>query len=156
MRWCSLLAALIACGCATLTPAGAAVSVYRAPLDAPLARRSMPEGCRLLTTNKPVSRSELDLNGQNDPFQLERNTTGAAGIQCPARALPDDLIPTRFRLPEFLADHGLPTERRDMVHGGSRELLVHDGRHSPDFDPTEDFARCTSVLKCTPSLSKGR
>src|ERR1700688_1089391 len=79
MRWCSLLAALFACGCVTLTPQGERVSVYRAPLNAIPSKRSMPEGCRLLRTKPPVSMPELDLEGQKDPFRRERNAEGAEG-----------------------------------------------------------------------------
>lgn len=79
MRWCSLLLALIACGCVTLTPEGARVSVYRAPLEAEPSKRTMPEGCRLVSAQPPVSMPELDLEGQKDPFRRERNTEGAAG-----------------------------------------------------------------------------
>jgi hypothetical protein len=74
-----LLVALFACGCTTLTPAGSRVSVYRAQLDAIPAKRSMPEGCRLLTATPPVSMPELDLEGQKDPFRRERNAEGTRG-----------------------------------------------------------------------------
>ena len=83
MRWCSLLAALFACGCVTLTPQGERVSVYRAPLNAIPSKRSMPEGCRLLRTKPPVSMPELDLEGQKDPFRRERNAEGAEGEESP-------------------------------------------------------------------------
>jgi len=55
------------------------VSVYRAPLDAVPSIRRMPEGCRLLTAKTPVSMTELDLEGQKDPFRRERNAEGAGG-----------------------------------------------------------------------------
>jgi len=67
------------CGCVTLSPAGAHVSVYRAPLDAPPALRSLPEGCRRLSAKPPISMPELDLEGQKEPFRVERNETGEAG-----------------------------------------------------------------------------
>ena len=79
MRWCLLLAVVFACGCATLTPEGARVSVYRDLLEDPPPQQAMPEGCRLLATKPPVSWSELDLEGQKDPFRAERNEAGAAG-----------------------------------------------------------------------------
>ena len=79
MRWCSLLIALVACGCATLTPEGARVTVYRAPLEADPSKRSMPEGCRLVTAQPAVSMPEMDLDGQKDPFRRERNAEGASG-----------------------------------------------------------------------------
>jgi hypothetical protein len=79
MRWCSLLPAIFACGCVSLTPEGARVSVYRAPLDGRPAQRSMPEGCRLLASAPPVPMTELDIEGQKDPFRVERNQAGAAG-----------------------------------------------------------------------------
>jgi hypothetical protein len=66
-------------GCVALTPEGARVSVYHAPLNGPPLQRAMPEGCRLLTTKPPLSMPELDLEGQKDPFRRERNEVGAAG-----------------------------------------------------------------------------
>jgi hypothetical protein len=72
--------ALFACGgCIALTPEGARVSVYRAPLDALPAKRSMPDGCQLITAKPRVSMPELDLEGQKDPFRRDRNSEGAAG-----------------------------------------------------------------------------
>ncbi|PWT86005.1 MAG: hypothetical protein C5B57_01910 [Blastocatellia bacterium] len=78
MRWLLPLV-LCVCGCIALTPKGMGVSVYRAPLDGLPAQRSMPAGCRLLFTKPPVSMPELDLEGQKDPFRVERNEAGAAG-----------------------------------------------------------------------------
>jgi hypothetical protein len=79
MRWCAALFAVLTCGCVTLTRAGAQVGVYRAPLRDPPAERNMPEGCRLLARRSPVSMSELDIEGQKDPFRPARNETAAAG-----------------------------------------------------------------------------
>jgi hypothetical protein len=79
MRWCTVLLCVVACGCVALTSEGARVSVYRAPLDGPPAKRTMPKGCRLLATKPPISMPELDLEGQKDPFRVERNEAGAAG-----------------------------------------------------------------------------
>ena len=79
MRRCLLLPAVFASGCVTLTPEGARVSVYRAPLEGLPAQHSMPTGCRLLSTKPPVTMTELDMEGQKDPFRLERNQVGAAG-----------------------------------------------------------------------------
>jgi hypothetical protein len=74
-----LVVAALASGCATLTPAGAGVSVYRGQLDAPAANRSMPVGCELKSSNQPVPMTELDMEGQKDPFRVERNRAGEAG-----------------------------------------------------------------------------
>src|ERR1700680_447017 len=79
MRWCAVVICVFACGCVALTPEGARVSVYRAPLDGLPFQRTMPEGCRLLATKSPVPMPELDLEGQKDPFRMERNEAGAAG-----------------------------------------------------------------------------
>jgi hypothetical protein len=79
MGRCSLLLAVFACGCVSLTPNGARVSVYRASLDGLPSQRSMPEGCRLLVTKPSMPMSELDMEGQKDPFRVERNEAGAAG-----------------------------------------------------------------------------
>ena len=78
-RWCSVLPGVFAFGCVALTPEGARVSVYRGPLDGPPFQRAMPEGCRLVATKPPISMPELDLEGQRDPFRMERNEAGAAG-----------------------------------------------------------------------------
>jgi hypothetical protein len=77
-RWCLLLLVLT-CGCETLTPEGARVSVYRASLDSLPAQRAMPTGCRLLSTQPAVTTTELDIEGQKDPFRTARNEVGAAG-----------------------------------------------------------------------------
>jgi hypothetical protein len=79
MRWCTVLLGVFACGCVALTPEGARVSVYSAPLNGLPHNRSMPDGCRLLATKPPISMPELDLEGQKDPFRVERNDAGAAG-----------------------------------------------------------------------------
>ncbi|HJZ76331.1 MAG TPA: hypothetical protein VKE51_31565 [Vicinamibacterales bacterium] len=79
MRWWLLLLATGAWACATLTPEGSRVSVFQAPLNAPPARRRMPSGCQLLFTRPAVSMTELDMEGQKDPFRRQRNQTGAAG-----------------------------------------------------------------------------
>jgi hypothetical protein len=74
-----LLLGMLACGCSTLTPDGARVWVYQAPLDAPPAQRDMPTGCRLVQTKPAVSMTELDMEGQKDPFQLQRNEAASSG-----------------------------------------------------------------------------
>ena len=74
-----LLIACCLCGCASLTPEGARVTVYQVPLDRPSPQRQMPSGCRLLSATPTHSISELDLTGQKDPFRAERNAAAAAG-----------------------------------------------------------------------------
>ncbi len=39
----------------------------------------MPEGCELLSSTPPTDMTELDLEGQRDPFRAQRNQAGAAG-----------------------------------------------------------------------------
>src|SRR5262245_45534298 len=39
----------------------------------------MPEGCRLVASRKPTSMTELEMQGQRDPYRAERNAAGAAG-----------------------------------------------------------------------------
>jgi hypothetical protein len=68
-----------ACGCATLPADQTQVPVYRAPLDGPPSRRAMPEGCRLLTTSSPVSMTELEMEGQKDPYQIQRSRARSDG-----------------------------------------------------------------------------
>jgi hypothetical protein len=79
MRWLALLPSVVVYGCVTLTPEGAGVSVYRAPIEGVQSQRQMPQGCRLVATKPPVSMTELDMEGQKDPFRVERNEAGAAG-----------------------------------------------------------------------------
>lgn len=73
------VACALSAACVTLTPAGAHVSVYRAPLDAPPQDRRMPEGCTLVGASRPTAMPELDLYGQRDPFREERNAAGREG-----------------------------------------------------------------------------
>ena len=79
MRRYLLLPVVLACACVSLTPAGAGVSVYRAPLDAVPAQRSMPQGCVLLASKPPVTMTEQEMEGQKDPYRVQRNEAGAAG-----------------------------------------------------------------------------
>src|SRR5204863_3757960 len=59
----------------------AAVSKLLKRIDTRLLRElaESAEGCRLLATKPPVSMTELDIEGQKDPFRRERNEAGAAG-----------------------------------------------------------------------------
>jgi hypothetical protein len=77
MRLTILLSAWMSCAMAA--SASIDVSVYQAPLDAPPARRAMPSGCRLVHTSKRVSLTELDMQGQKDPYRAQRREAAAAG-----------------------------------------------------------------------------
>src|SRR5262245_64695872 len=79
MRACWLAVGILAGACVSLTDGGARVSVYQAPLDGTPAQRRMPEGCRLLSRTPQTSTTELDLEGQKDPFRVQRNEAAAAG-----------------------------------------------------------------------------
>jgi hypothetical protein len=70
---------LFLCSCTTLSPEGARVSVYTANMDAPPRQRSMPGGCRRLAVKPKVAMTELEMEGQNDPYRAARNEAGAAG-----------------------------------------------------------------------------
>jgi len=75
-----LAAMLHLCACtAVLTPEAARVAVYEAPMDGAPAQRSMPEGCRLVTSSPSDTMTELDLEGQKDPLRRYRNDAAAAG-----------------------------------------------------------------------------
>ena len=74
-----LLLVLVAFGCVTLTPDGKRVSVYTAPHDAPPAGREMPDGCRKLGVLPEEWMSELEMDGQAEPFLKQRNAAAAAG-----------------------------------------------------------------------------
>ncbi len=76
---CWLLVLIAAYACITLTPEGARVTVYRAPLDEPQARYAMPQGCRLIAEAPAVSMTELEIEGQKDPYVVQRNRAAAAG-----------------------------------------------------------------------------
>jgi len=78
MRWWVLLVAG-ACGCATLTPEGASVLVYRAPLEAQPSRAPMPEGCRLLKESQPINITELELEIDKHPYRTQQNEAAATG-----------------------------------------------------------------------------
>lgn len=79
LRSLTLLLGVLAGGCTTLTPAGARVAVYQAPLDAVAAKRSLSDGCTLVATKPSVTMPELDLEGQKDPFREARNEAAASG-----------------------------------------------------------------------------
>jgi hypothetical protein len=79
MRSFAIAAVVCACGCVTLTTAGSNVRVFRAPLEAPLDRRAMPADCRLVAATQPIPMTELEIEGQKNPFARERNAAGANG-----------------------------------------------------------------------------
>jgi hypothetical protein len=70
---------LIASGCVTLTPEGGRVSVYTAPLDAPPARRELPDGCQRVVALPGDWMSEREMEGQAHPFWRQRNAAAASG-----------------------------------------------------------------------------
>jgi hypothetical protein len=55
------------------------VAVYKASLDTAPANGRMPDGCRLLAQKPPVDMTELEIEGQKDPYRVFRNEAGAAG-----------------------------------------------------------------------------
>jgi hypothetical protein len=65
--------------CVTLTPAGAGVTVYKAALVSERDQREPLAGCRRLSSSEPRFITELEMEGQKDPFRVERNATGAEG-----------------------------------------------------------------------------
>jgi hypothetical protein len=79
MRLTILLSAFMGVAWAAVPSAPVDVSVYEAPLDAPPARRAMPPECRLVHTSKRVSLTELDMQGQKDPYRVQRREAAAAG-----------------------------------------------------------------------------
>jgi hypothetical protein len=79
MRWPMLCIAIACGGCATVTPAGARVAVYSAPLNSTQPRHGMPAGCTLLSSTSPVAMTELEMTGQNDPFREQRDAAAAVG-----------------------------------------------------------------------------
>jgi hypothetical protein len=80
MRWpIVVVSVLLMSGCLTLTPEGARVAVYKAPLDGPPAKREMPDGCRKISGLGEDRFSETEIEGQADPYRRQRNTVGGAG-----------------------------------------------------------------------------
>jgi hypothetical protein len=79
MRCWLLSFAVLAFSCVTLTPDGARVAVYQAPLGGESGHRGLPRGCRLRATLPPTTMTELELEGQKDPFRVERNRAAAEG-----------------------------------------------------------------------------
>jgi len=80
MRWpTAIVSGLLAYGCVTLTPEGARVAVYKAQLSDPPATREMPAGCRKIGTLGQDRFSELEIEGQSDPYRERRNTVGSSG-----------------------------------------------------------------------------
>jgi hypothetical protein len=77
LRFGWVIALTAASACVALTPAGARVAVYRAPLQEP--RDRMPDGCRLVSAAPPVSLTELEIDGQKDPYVVQRNRAASAG-----------------------------------------------------------------------------
>ena len=73
------LFALLASSCVTLTPAGARVSIYNAPLDGPPALRAMPDGCQRLNVVSKDKMTESAIEGQATPFAKQQNASAAAG-----------------------------------------------------------------------------
>jgi hypothetical protein len=63
----------------TLTPAGARVSIYKAPLDGPPALREMPDGCQRLSVESKDKMTEAAIEGQATPFAKQQNASAAAG-----------------------------------------------------------------------------
>jgi hypothetical protein len=79
MRWGTWLLLFAASGCAAAIKTDSPVSVYRAALDAPQDSRSMPSGCRLVKATQPVSLSELELEGQEDPYHAQKKEAADSG-----------------------------------------------------------------------------
>jgi hypothetical protein len=79
MRRHALVGFFVGIACAALASEAVSVSVFQAPLDAPPARRAMPAECRLVHTSKRVSLTELDMQGQKDPYRAQRREAAAAG-----------------------------------------------------------------------------
>jgi len=73
------LLALVVSGCVTLTPEGARVAIYSAPLDGPPARRQMPDGCQRLAVSPKNWLSEFDMDGQKQPFAKQQNAAAVQG-----------------------------------------------------------------------------
>ena len=73
------LFALLASSCMTLTPAGARVSIYNAPLNGPADLRAMPNECRKLSESAQEWMTEADIAGQAGPFTKQLNASAAAG-----------------------------------------------------------------------------
>jgi len=67
-----------AAACSSLTPEGARVKVYEASLSTPESARSLPEGCKLLSTTAPIDQMESERH-VSDPYRAQRNDTADRG-----------------------------------------------------------------------------
>src|ERR1700730_13471717 len=64
--------------CASLSPNGARVKVYEANLAAPESARTLPSGCKILSTTAPENQMESERH-ISDPYRTQRNDTAAQG-----------------------------------------------------------------------------
>jgi hypothetical protein len=55
------------------------VAVFRAPLEGPPSGRAMPQGCRAIQTTPPRTMTEVEMDGQRDPYKAERASAATAG-----------------------------------------------------------------------------
>ena len=55
------------------------VAVFRARLEGPPSGRVMPQGCRAIQTTPPRTMTEVEMEGQRDPYKAERASAAAAG-----------------------------------------------------------------------------
>ena len=81
-------------GCVSLSPEGARVSVYQAPLDASAEHRAMPQGCDRLSASPQTVMTEEEMDGIHDPYRVERNRAAAAGANA-LLVLSDQFMPRR-------------------------------------------------------------
>ena len=77
-RYVGVLAAVGVTACASLSPNGARVKVYEANFAAPESARTLPAGCRILSTTAPESQMESERH-ISDPYRTQRNDTAAQG-----------------------------------------------------------------------------
>jgi hypothetical protein len=85
---------MVVTGCVSLSPEGARVFVYRAPLDVSGEDHAMPGGCERLSATPQTVMTEEEMEGTDDPYRVERNEAGAAGANA-LLVLSQQVIPRR-------------------------------------------------------------
>jgi hypothetical protein len=135
-----LLIAVAAAACATLTPEGARVQVFQAPLDRSVPAHDMPHGCALLSSRPQVSMTELEMQGQKHPFWAEQNEAASVGAN--VVLVRSRLVISRHpRLPGRLPQHGLPARLRRLVRRPRRALRVYAGSVAHAVDAPRHAAK---------------
>ena len=123
-RWLGL--AVLTGGCVTLSPVAEQVSVYHQPFKASAPAR-VPAPCRLVAATPMAAMTELEMEGQTQPYRRQREKAAAAG----ANAL---LVRTRLKY-----------SRRDFECPGASPITDCPGSSGAWFDVVLESYACPSA-----------